>query len=77
MGTEEGRIHVGNLEYTSQYVGTYSGHSMAVYAVRWNPYHPRVFLSASAGAYQWKWCSDRLSAARAMNMTAARNARER
>jgi len=28
----------------------YDGHHMAVYAVRWNPYHPRVFLSCSAGA---------------------------
>ena len=24
------------------------GHHMAVYAVKWNPFHPRVFLSCSA-----------------------------
>eukprot|EP00922_Rhytidocystis_sp_ex-Travisia-forbesii_P043395 GHVS01064727.1.p1 GENE.GHVS01064727.1~~GHVS01064727.1.p1 ORF type:complete len:172 (+),score=9.47 GHVS01064727.1:773-1288(+) len=24
------------------------GHTMAVYTVRWNPYHPRIFISASA-----------------------------
>ena len=28
---------------------TYEGHHMAVYAVRWNPFHPRVFISCSAG----------------------------
>ncbi len=27
---------------------TYGGHSMPVYAVRWNPLHPRMFLSAGA-----------------------------
>ena len=25
-----------------------TGHHMAVYAVKWNPFHPRVFLSCSA-----------------------------
>merc|ERR1719247_295664 len=29
-------------------VGTYEGHSMAVYTVRWNPFHPKIFISASA-----------------------------
>jgi dynein intermediate chain 1 len=27
---------------------TYEGHNLAVYSVKWNPWHPRVFLSASA-----------------------------
>ena len=27
---------------------TYGGHNMPVYAVRWNPLHPRMFLSAGA-----------------------------
>jgi dynein intermediate chain 1, axonemal len=34
--------------YSGQYLRTYEGHGMAVYALRWNPFHPRVFLSCSA-----------------------------
>jgi dynein intermediate chain 1 len=48
VGTEEGKIHKCSLEYTGQYMATYEGHDMAVYALRWNPFHPRVFLSCSA-----------------------------
>ncbi len=33
--------------YSSEYLRTYPGHSMAVYSVRWNRLHPSVFLSAS------------------------------
>eukprot|EP00735_Rhodelphis_limneticus_P000953 TRINITY_DN11489_c0_g1::TRINITY_DN11489_c0_g1_i1::g.10810::m.10810 TRINITY_DN11489_c0_g1::TRINITY_DN11489_c0_g1_i1::g.10810 ORF type:complete len:676 (-),score=212.66,sp/Q16959/DYI2_HELCR/53.04/0.0,WD40/PF00400.27/2.9e+02,WD40/PF00400.27/0.0002,WD40/PF00400.27/18,WD40/PF00400.27/3.8e-06,WD40/PF00400.27/0.073,WD40/PF00400.27/8.6e+02,TT_ORF2/PF02957.10/0.25,TT_ORF2/PF02957.10/4.8e+02,TT_ORF2/PF02957.10/2.8e+02 TRINITY_DN11489_c0_g1_i1:228-2057(-) len=48
VGTEEGRIHKCSKAYNSQYLQTYEGHHMNVYAVRWNYYHPRAFLSASA-----------------------------
>jgi dynein intermediate chain 1 len=48
VGTEEGRIHKCSKAYNSQYLDSYSGHYMSVYAVRWNKFHPRVFLSASA-----------------------------
>jgi len=48
VGTEEGRIHKCSKAYSSQYLETYDGHSMAVYSVRWNPVHPNIFLSASA-----------------------------
>ena len=48
VGTEEGRIHKCSKAYNSQYLETYEGHFMAIYAVRWNKLHPRVFLSASA-----------------------------
>ena len=27
---------------------TYVGHHMAIYTIRWNPFHPRVFMSCSA-----------------------------
>lgn len=27
---------------------TYNGHNLAVYKVRWNKFHPRTFISASA-----------------------------
>eukprot|EP00362_Geleiidae_sp_MMETSP1317_P002250 CAMPEP_0201281268 /NCGR_PEP_ID=MMETSP1317-20130820/2128_1 /ASSEMBLY_ACC=CAM_ASM_000770 /TAXON_ID=187299 /ORGANISM="Undescribed Undescribed, Strain Undescribed" /LENGTH=232 /DNA_ID=CAMNT_0047590659 /DNA_START=1309 /DNA_END=2007 /DNA_ORIENTATION=- len=48
VGTEEGKIHKCSKAYSGQYLETYDGHHLAVYAVRWNYYHPRIFLSASA-----------------------------
>eukprot|EP00163_Fabomonas_tropica_P028063 TRINITY_DN5620_c0_g1_i2.p1 TRINITY_DN5620_c0_g1~~TRINITY_DN5620_c0_g1_i2.p1 ORF type:complete len:700 (-),score=180.55 TRINITY_DN5620_c0_g1_i2:218-2317(-) len=48
VGTEEGTIHKCSKAYNSQYLQTYEGHYMNVYSVRWNPFHSRLFLSASA-----------------------------
>lgn len=48
VGTEEGKIHKCSKAYSGQYLETYQGHHMAVYAVKWNPFHPRVFISCSA-----------------------------
>lgn len=48
VGTEEGKIHKCSKAYSGQYLETYLGHHMAVYALRWNPFHPRVFISCSA-----------------------------
>jgi dynein intermediate chain 1 len=48
VGTEEGKIHLCSKAYSGQYLETYEGHYLAVYAVKWNKYHPRVFLSCSA-----------------------------
>lgn len=48
VGTEEGKIHKCSKAYSGQYLETYVGHHMAVYSIRWNPYHPRVFISCSA-----------------------------
>lgn len=48
VGTEEGQIHKCSKAYSGQYLATYEGHHMAVYTVRWNPFHPKLFLSASA-----------------------------
>merc|ERR1719401_2417509 len=48
VGTEEGRIHKCSKAFSGQYLETYEGHSMAVYTVRWNPFHPKIFISASA-----------------------------
>mmetsp|Transcript_40247 Transcript_40247/g.105685 ORF Transcript_40247/g.105685 Transcript_40247/m.105685 type:complete len:655 (+) Transcript_40247:43-2007(+) len=48
VGTEEGKIHKCSKAFTGQYLETYEGHSMAVYTVRWNPFHPNIFISASA-----------------------------
>lgn len=48
VGTEEGKIHKCSKAYNSQYLKTYDGHFMNVYSVKWNPYHPKVFISCSA-----------------------------
>jgi dynein intermediate chain 1 len=48
VGTEEGKIHLCSKAYSGQYLETYEGHYLAVYAVKWNTYHPRVFISCSA-----------------------------
>jgi dynein intermediate chain 1 len=48
VGTEEGKIHKCSKAYSGQYLETYQGHHMAVYSLKWNPYHPRVFISCSA-----------------------------
>lgn len=48
VGTEEGKIHKCSKAYSGQYLETYQGHHMAVYGLKWNPFHPQVFLSCSA-----------------------------
>src|SRR5690606_35853586 len=46
--TEEGAIQSYSKAYNSQFLRAFEGHHMAVYAVRWNPFHPHVFLTCSA-----------------------------
>jgi dynein intermediate chain 1 len=48
VGTEEGKIHLCSKAYSGQYLETYDGHYLSVYSVKWNKYHPRIFLSCSA-----------------------------
>ncbi|GMI25916.1 hypothetical protein TeGR_g3453 [Tetraparma gracilis] len=48
VGTEEGNIHKCSKAYSGQYLENYEGHHMAVYSIKWNPFHERVFISCSA-----------------------------
>lgn len=48
MGTEEGKIHQCSKAYSSQFLDTVDAHNMAVYKVRWNPFHPRIYITCSA-----------------------------
>lgn len=48
VGTEEGKIHLCSKTYAGQYLETFEGHYLAVYSVKWNHFHPRVFMSCSA-----------------------------
>uniref|UniRef100_A0A7N8X7Y7 Dynein axonemal intermediate chain 1 n=1 Tax=Mastacembelus armatus TaxID=205130 RepID=A0A7N8X7Y7_9TELE len=48
VGTEEGKIHKCSKTYSSQFLETYNAHSMAVDTVKWNHFHPKVFISCSS-----------------------------
>ncbi|XP_076005755.1 dynein, axonemal, intermediate chain 1, paralog 2 [Genypterus blacodes] len=47
VGTAEGKIHKCSKRYSNQFLDTYDAHSAAVYAVKWNHFHPQVFISCS------------------------------
>ncbi|KAM9813373.1 dynein, axonemal, intermediate chain 1, paralog 2 [Neosynchiropus ocellatus] len=48
VGTEEGKIHKCSKMYSSQFLETYNAHSMPVEAVKWNYFHPEIFISCSS-----------------------------
>lgn len=48
IGTEEGKIHKCSKAYSSKFLQTFDAHHMAVYAIAWNKFHPRVFATCSA-----------------------------
>jgi dynein intermediate chain 1 len=58
VGTEEGLIHLCSKAFSGQYLETYKDHYLAVYAVKWNPYHPKTFLSCSADWTIKMWIRD-------------------
>lgn len=60
VGTEEGQIHQCNRAYTQNYVRSYTGHDMPVYAVKWNPFHPTIFLSCSEDWSVKLWDSEEI-----------------
>ncbi|KAF7668592.1 hypothetical protein LDENG_00001870 [Lucifuga dentata] len=47
VGTAEGKIHKCSKNYSSEFLDTYDAHSAAVDAVKWNHFHPQVFISCS------------------------------
>ncbi|XP_060598579.1 dynein intermediate chain 2, ciliary-like isoform X1 [Ruditapes philippinarum] len=48
VGSEEGKIHTCSKAYSSQFLDSMDAHNMAVYKVRWNPYHPDIYITCSA-----------------------------
>ncbi|XP_016368021.1 dynein intermediate chain 1, axonemal [Sinocyclocheilus rhinocerous] len=50
VGTEHGKIHKGSKYYSSKFLEKYDAHFMNVTRVRWNPFHPDVFISCG-----WDW----------------------
>nr|CDS18274.1 WD repeat containing protein 78 [Echinococcus granulosus] len=59
VGTENGQIHRCSCSYAEQYLNTYNGHTSSVYAVKYSPFLPDVFLSCSADWTVRLWHSDR------------------
>ncbi|XP_041638536.1 dynein, axonemal, intermediate chain 1, paralog 2 [Cheilinus undulatus] len=48
VGTEKGDIHKCSKTYSSQFLETYASHKMPVDTVKWNHFHPSVFISCSS-----------------------------
>lgn len=48
VGTEEGAIQLYSKQYNTKFLRKFEGHHMAIYSVKWNTFHPDVFLSCSA-----------------------------
>lgn len=48
VGTEEGAIQSYSKAFNTEFLRSFQGHHMAIYAVKWNTFHPKVFLSCSA-----------------------------
>ncbi|VDP85529.1 unnamed protein product [Echinostoma caproni] len=48
VATEEGMVYKCSKAYSSQYLGSYEAHHMAVYRVAWNRFHPDIFITCSA-----------------------------
>ncbi|XP_043978818.1 dynein, axonemal, intermediate chain 1, paralog 2 isoform X2 [Gambusia affinis] len=48
VGTEEGKIYKCSKTYSSQFLETYDAHRMPVDTVKWNHFHPKIFISCSS-----------------------------
>lgn len=48
VGSEKGTIYKCSKSYSGQYLDTYDAHVMAVDSVKWNQFHPKVFMSCSS-----------------------------
>lgn len=48
VGSESGMVYQCSKAYGSDYLASFGGHCMPVYAVKWNCMHPDMFLSCSA-----------------------------
>lgn len=51
IGTEEGAVRTYSKNYDTECKENFRGHRASVYAARWNPFNPRVFLTCSED-----WC---------------------
>ncbi|XP_065920328.1 dynein intermediate chain 2, ciliary-like [Dysidea avara] len=48
VGTEDGKLYKCSKAYSTHYLDVYEAHHLAVYTVKWNPFHQNIFASCSA-----------------------------
>ena len=48
LGGEDGSVSLYDLQYNAQLVRSFLGHQLCIYSLSFSPFHPGVFLSASA-----------------------------
>ncbi|KAK7916026.1 hypothetical protein WMY93_011787 [Mugilogobius chulae] len=48
VGSENGKIYKCSKSYSGQYLDSYEAHVLAVDSVKWNQFHPKVFVSCSS-----------------------------
>ena len=64
IGTEDGIVHKCSCSYNEQTMHDYSGHEGPVYAIRWSPFVPGVFVTCSADWTLRIWREDKDEAVR-------------
>ncbi|XP_065187193.1 dynein intermediate chain 2, ciliary-like [Sycon ciliatum] len=59
IGTEEGIIHKCSTLYQQNYIRSFQAHNFTIYAVRWNPFQPRVFATCGVDCCVKIWDDER------------------
>ncbi|XP_065185876.1 dynein intermediate chain 2, ciliary-like isoform X2 [Sycon ciliatum] len=57
--TEEGIIHKCSTLYQQNYIRSFQAHNFTIYAVRWNPFQPRVFATCGVDCCVKIWDDER------------------
>ena len=60
VGTEEGIIHKCSKTFSVKALDSFRAHQVAIYAVRWNSFHERIFATCSADWMVKIWDEDHL-----------------
>ena len=55
VGTEEGDIHLATIEYDSQFLSSYQGHTTPVNCIAWNPFFPEIFITCASESLVMVW----------------------
>lgn len=56
----QGDIRLYSKTHSAEYLRCFRGHSMAVYRVRWNPFHSDIFISCGADWMVHLWRRDNI-----------------
>ncbi|KAJ3367685.1 WD repeat-containing protein 78 [Allomyces arbusculus] len=61
VATEDGTAHKCSVSYNEQYLATYTGHAGPIHRIKWSPFSPHIFATASADWSVGLWHQDRES----------------